>query len=119
MFDIEKLKQLKLVELQDIAKKIGLKKTSQVKKMDLIYMILDEQAAVIGDELPFPEESAKEEKPKAKTRKPRKRVVKETPKKEAVSAKTEKVEKEEVTTIKKVAQNKEEEKKIGQIHKRA
>ncbi len=111
MFDIEKLKQLKLVELQDIAKKIGLKKTSQVKKMDLIYMILDEQAAVIGDELPFPEESTKEEKPKAKTRKPRKRVVKETPKKEAVSAKTVKVEKEEVTTIKEVAQNNQEETK--------
>ena len=78
MFDIEKLKQLKLVELQDIAKKIGLKKTSQVKKMDLIYMILDEQAKVIGEDLPFPEEEIKKPKP----RKTRKRIVKETPKEE-------------------------------------
>jgi len=80
MFDIEKLKQLKLVELQDIAKKIGLKKISQVKKMDLIYMILDEQAAVTGEELPFKEESVKEEKPK--TRKPRKRTAKKNKKEE-------------------------------------
>ena len=38
------LKEKKLVELQEIAKTIGLKKTSQLKKLDLIYSILDEQA---------------------------------------------------------------------------
>jgi transcription termination factor Rho len=70
MFDIEKLKQLKLVELQDIAKKIGIKRISQVKKMDLIYMILDEQAKVTGEELAIKDE----EKPKP--RKLRKRIVK-------------------------------------------
>ncbi len=44
MFEIGTLKEKKLVELQEIAKTIGLKKTSQVKKLDLIYLILDEQA---------------------------------------------------------------------------
>ncbi|HFS67365.1 MAG TPA: transcription termination factor Rho [Flavobacteriia bacterium] len=72
MFDIEKLKQLKLVELQEIAKKIGLKRISQVKKMDLIYMILDEQAKVTGDDLPFKDEKKKSETPS----KPKKRLVK-------------------------------------------
>lgn len=70
MFDIEKLKQLKLVELQEIAKTIGLKKTSQVKKLDLIYLILDEQAkkeTKVSD-------SKKEETKTVK--KPRKRIAK-------------------------------------------
>lgn len=115
MFDIEKLKQLKLVELQDIAKKIGLKRTSQVKKMDLIYMILDEQAAVTGGELPFPEETTKSEKPKPKTRKPRKRVEKNTAKKDSISNKVEMSEEEKQTTVKQpelVKENKKEKKSI-------
>ncbi len=44
MFDIEALKQLKLAELQEIAKKIGIKKYYHLKKMELIYKILDFQA---------------------------------------------------------------------------
>ncbi len=44
MFDIDNLKQLKLVELQEIAKKIGIKKYYHLKKMELIYKILDFQA---------------------------------------------------------------------------
>jgi len=120
MFDIEKLKQLKLVELQDIAKKIGLKRTSQVKKMDLIYMILDEQAAVTGGELPFPEESTKSEKPKPKTRKPRKRVEKNTAKIDSVSDKVEIPEEEKQTTVKQpelLEENKKEKKSINRRKK--
>ena len=105
MFDIEKLKQLKLVELQDIAKKIGLKKTSQVKKMDLIYMILDEQAKVIGDDLPFPEEDTSKPKP----RKTRKRIVKESPKKEV----------KEVKQVKKVVKKETAKKKAPKSKKEA
>ncbi len=44
MFDIDNLKKLKLVELQEIAKKIGIKKYYHLKKMELIYKILDFQA---------------------------------------------------------------------------
>jgi len=44
MFGIEELKQKKLSELQDIAKQIKLPKISQLKKLDLVYKILDFQA---------------------------------------------------------------------------
>ena len=46
MFEISKLKDKTLVELQEIAKTIGAKKYSQLKKLDLVYLILDIQASV-------------------------------------------------------------------------
>ncbi len=45
MFEIAKLKEKKLTELQDIAKKIGITKTAGVKKSDLVYTIIDYVAA--------------------------------------------------------------------------
>ena len=45
MFEISELKAKTLAELQDIAKSIDLPKTSQLKKLDLVYQILDTQAA--------------------------------------------------------------------------
>jgi len=65
MFEITELKAKTLVELQEIAKNIGLSKTSQLKKLDLVYQILDTQASNL----------ASQEKPKAERPK-RKRVVK-------------------------------------------
>ena len=65
MFEISELKAKTLVELQEIAKNIGLSKTSQLKKLDLVYQILDTQAANL----------ANQEKPRAPKPK-RKRVVK-------------------------------------------
>ena len=44
MFEISKLKEKTLVELQEIAKAIGAKKFSQLNKLDLVYLILDIQA---------------------------------------------------------------------------
>ncbi len=44
MFEIESLKQKKLPELQEIAEKIGVPKFRQLKKLDLVYQILDVQA---------------------------------------------------------------------------
>ena len=44
MFEISQLKEKTLVELQDIAKTIGAKKYSHLKKLDLVYLILDIQA---------------------------------------------------------------------------
>jgi len=71
MFEISELKAKTLVELQEIAKNIGLSKTSQLKKLDLVYQILDTQAANL----------ANQEKPKAPKPK-RKRVVKKVVHKE-------------------------------------
>ncbi|CAM1347896.1 transcription termination factor Rho [Tenacibaculum insulae] len=65
MFEISELKTKKLIDLQAIAKEIGLKKVSQLKKLDLVYKILDAQA----------EASANEAKPKVEKPK-RKRIEK-------------------------------------------
>lgn len=46
MFEISELKDKSLLELQEIAKTVGAKKFSQLKKLDLVYLILDIQAAV-------------------------------------------------------------------------
>jgi transcription termination factor Rho len=45
MFDISELKEMKLTELQDIAKKANISKFRGLKKDELIYQILDHQAA--------------------------------------------------------------------------
>lgn len=45
MFDISELKKMKLVELQEIAKKANISKYRGLKKEDLVYKILDHQAA--------------------------------------------------------------------------
>ncbi|WP_298763240.1 transcription termination factor Rho [uncultured Polaribacter sp.] len=85
MFEISELKAKNLAELQTIAKSIGLTKTSQLKKLDLVYQILDTQAANPTKAKVEPsakkETKAKEEKPK------RKRVVKKAqPAKEETKA---------------------------------
>lgn len=45
MFEITQLKEMKLPELQDIAKKLSIPKFRSLKKLDLVYQILDHQAA--------------------------------------------------------------------------
>ena len=75
MFEISELKAKTLAELQVVAKSIGVAKISQLKKLDLVYQILDTQAADPSKAIkklvtPKKEESIKIEKPK------RKRVVK-------------------------------------------
>jgi transcription termination factor Rho len=83
MFEITELKAKTLTELQEIAKTIGLSKTSQLKKLDLVYQILDTQAANLANQ-----ERPKVEKPK------RKRVVKKV-----VHKKTEEKTEERATPI--------------------
>ena len=77
MFEISELKAKTLADLQKIAKTIGLTKTSQLKKLDLVYQILDTQAAnpASAKKPENTKETAKAEKPK------RKRVVKKAPSK--------------------------------------
>ena len=45
MFEISQLKEKKLSELQDIAKELNVPKYRTLKKLDLVYQILDHQAA--------------------------------------------------------------------------
>ena len=78
MYDILELKELKLPELQDIAKGLNVKSISKLKKMDLIYQILDVQAenpgkvkaVVTGGEAPTEERKAPEKKAESKPSRP-------------------------------------------------
>lgn len=45
MFEISQLKEKKLTDLQDIAKQLSIPKFRSMKKLDLVYQILDKQAA--------------------------------------------------------------------------
>ncbi len=45
MFEISQLTQKKLSELQEIAQKLNVPKYRSLKKSDLVYQILDQQAA--------------------------------------------------------------------------
>ena len=69
MFEISKLKEKKLPELQEIAEELKISKFKTLKKLDLVYKILDHQASN--------PETNKKETPKKETPK------KEAPKKEA------------------------------------
>jgi len=58
MFDISELKEMKLTELQEIAKKAKINKFRGLKKDELIYQILDHQAANPAVIQPLFEETA-------------------------------------------------------------
>ena len=45
MYEISELKSKKLPDLQGIAKSIGVKRITGLKKMDLIYQIIDHVSA--------------------------------------------------------------------------
>ncbi|MEX6626244.1 transcription termination factor Rho [Tenacibaculum salmonis] len=63
MLEISELKTKKLIDLQVIAKTIGLTKVSQLKKLDLVYKILDAQAEASANQ------------PKPITEKPKRRRI--------------------------------------------
>ncbi|MDT0651734.1 Rho termination factor N-terminal domain-containing protein, partial [Autumnicola edwardsiae] len=73
MFEISELKAKKLPELQEIAKTLNVPKFRSLKKLDLVYQILDYQASnpakvkeVLNDEneAPAASSSASDNKPK-------------------------------------------------------
>ncbi len=103
MFEISQLKEKKLTDLQEIAKKLNVPKYRSLKKLDLVYQILDQQAsdpkAVKAVVAPAETTEAKTEK-KPAARKPRQRVQKPV-KREAkpTEIKTEDVAKEEVKNV--------------------
>ena len=70
MFEISQLKEKKLPELQEIAKNLNVPKFRSLKKLDLIYQILDVQAA-------SPTTETKEE-PKRPQKQKRERINKST-----------------------------------------
>ncbi len=85
MFEIENLKKLKLAELQEIAKRIGVKKYYHLKKMELIYKILDYYAdnpekvqAVFKEELIKKEQEPAQETQKSKRGRRTKKAKTET-----------------------------------------
>ncbi len=63
MYDIIELNGLKVAELRDIAKKLKLKRTEALKKQDLIYKILDEQAVLPAKEVPAKPDREAQAKP--------------------------------------------------------
>ena len=73
MFEISELKAKKLPELQDIAKKLNVPKFRSLKKLDLVYQILDFQAAnpeVVKKEISSTSAPKKEEQKKEEQKKP-------------------------------------------------
>jgi len=74
MFEIAQLKEMKLPELQAVAKKLNVSKYRSLKKLDLVYQILDHQA----DNPKAVTEVIKKDKPERRPaqRKPRERVQK-------------------------------------------
>ncbi len=83
MFEISQLKAKKLAELQEIAKKLNVPKYRSLKKLDLVYQILDQQAAdptaVKEAVAPTPNEAKTEDKDNKPARKPRQRVQRKAP----------------------------------------
>ena len=69
MYEISTLKEKKLADLQEIAKKVGLKRTTGLKKQDLIYQIIDYVSAnPQGEEKPVQEEVPKKKRPEKRER---------------------------------------------------
>jgi len=69
MFEISQLKAKKLPELQDIAKQLNVPKYRSLKKLDLVYQILDYQAAN-PDAVKAKVETDSKQKPEQKQNKP-------------------------------------------------
>ena len=68
MYEIATLKSKKLNELQDMAKVLGVKRITGLKKLDLIYQIIDFVSAnpkVINKDNPVQNSPEKDFKPKS------------------------------------------------------
>ncbi|OEK08758.1 transcription termination factor Rho [Flavivirga aquatica] len=83
MFEISQLKEKKLSDLQEIAKKLNVPKYRSLKKLDLVYQILDQQAtdpkavkAVVSPTEPAEKKEEIKTEKKPEPRKPRQRVQK-------------------------------------------
>ena len=81
MFEISQLKEKKLSDLQEIAKKLNVSKYRSLKKLDLVYQILDHQAAdpkaIKAVVTPAQSTQTKPEQRKPEQRKTRQRIEKQ------------------------------------------
>ena len=84
MFTISELKAKKLPELQEIAKGLDIPKYRSLKKLDLVYKVLDHQAADPKAVAEVIEETSSETPTKSKA--PQKKTQKSAPKKNTRSA---------------------------------
>ncbi|WP_338733215.1 transcription termination factor Rho [Mangrovimonas cancribranchiae] len=78
MFEISQLKAKKLPELQEIAKQLNVSKYRSLKKLDLVYKILDYQAANPQEVSSVAKQDTKEQETSTPKKQPRKRVQKST-----------------------------------------
>jgi len=94
MFEIAQLKEMKLPELQEIAKTLKVSKYRTLKKLDLVYQILDHQAANPKAVVPKPQEKRKEKQPRQRVQKPttRKPAHRDTQQREEVKTSEPRVE---------------------------
>ena len=109
MFEISELKTKKLTDLQAIAKTIGLTKVSQLKKLDLVYKILDAQAESSANEAKPIEEKTKRKritKTEEAKKQPEVEVVDKLKVKAEKTEVVEKVVKKEVEVVKKSQETK-------------
>ena len=67
MYNIIQLNDKDLSELQQIAKELGLTKTESLRKEELVYRILDEQA-IVGATKKVAAEEKKEGQPRKRSR---------------------------------------------------
>ncbi|GGD28734.1 transcription termination factor Rho [Hyunsoonleella pacifica] len=75
MFEISQLKEKKLTDLQEIAKQLSIPKFRSMKKLDLVYQILDHQAA--NPKAAKEAAPAQDKKAEQPSKKPRQRVQRE------------------------------------------
>ena len=68
MYNIIQLNDKDLSELQEIAKELGLKKTSSLRKEELVYRILDEQAIVGATQKAAANKNNEERQPRKRSR---------------------------------------------------
>lgn len=90
MYDILELNQKTVIELKELAKKLDIKKFQKLKKEDLIYQILDQQAVKPEAVKNEPAESNKEKNSRPPSRPINKKTEKQEPKAEGQAATTEK-----------------------------
>lgn len=121
MFDLNELKSKKLDELQEIASNLKIKKVKQLKKMELIYSILDHQADTSAqkknEEPPAEPQPAKPERKRTNPKTPQKKETAPAAKEPEVAAIKEeepKKEEQEKRTEKPVQKNQNPEKKSEQ-----
>ena len=89
MYEIATLKEKKLADLQEIAKKLGLKKTSALKKLDLIYQIIDYVSANPPEQKSSPAKSSpKKAEAESTTKKENRPQRKERPRRDQEQRKT-------------------------------